>query len=116
MSTGSGTPAAAPTAAACLQESCRCMRVGSIDDAIAGFERAIALAEAEQQPAVLAEALRGLAILRHQRDDAALARELRLRSKDHARSVGNDVLEPDALNTVEALDMSAGLLAHARAH
>ncbi len=89
-------------------------RAGSIPEAIACYEAAIAAAERAGKRAVLAEALRRLAVVRHHRNESVVARALCTRSYAVAREVGNDLLAAEALNTQGCLDLSAGALAEAR--
>ena len=89
-------------------------RAGSIPEAIACYEAAIAAAERAGKRAVLAEALRRLAVVRHHRNESVAARALCTRSYAVAREAGNDLLAAEALNTQGCLDLSAGALAEAR--
>src|SRR3989442_1025286 len=89
-------------------------RAGCIPEAMACYESAIAAAEKTREPAVLAEALRRLAVVRYQRDDSARARELCQRSYDVARQIDNDLLAAEALNTLGVLDLKTGSLEGAR--
>ena len=88
-------------------------RVGAMAEAIGGYEAAIRDAERAGDRAVLAEALRRLAILCRHRDEPARARELCRRSYDAAREIGSDILAAEALNTLGGLDLAAGALAEA---
>lgn len=85
-------------------------RAGCITEAIQQYEAAIATAEPAGERAVLAEALRRLAILRRHRDDPLRARELCHRSYDVALEIGEYVLAAEALNTLGGLDLAAGSL------
>src|SRR2546428_13848 len=89
-------------------------RAGCIPEAMACYESAIAAAEKSREHAVLAEALRRLAVVRYQRDDSARARELCQRSYDVARQIDNDLLAAEALNTLGVLDLKTGSLEGAR--
>src|SRR5438128_5763372 len=89
-------------------------RAGCIPEAIVCYEAAIAAAEKNREHAVLAEAMRRLAVVRYQRDDAAQARELCRRSYDVARHISNDLLAAEAVNTLGVLDLKSGSLADAR--
>src|SRR2546426_847788 len=89
-------------------------RAGCIPEAMACYESAIAAAEKTREHAVLAEALRRLAVVRYQRDDSARARELCQRSYDVARQIDNDLLAAEALNTLGVLDLKTGSLEGAR--
>jgi len=81
-------------------------RAGSLPEAIDRYEAAIAAAEAYGDDAVLAEALRRLAAVRHQRGDAAQGRELCLRSYGVALGVNDDVRAAEALNTLGVMDIT----------
>jgi len=85
-------------------------RAGCIAEAIERYEAAIAAAEPAGERAVLAEALRRLAILRRHRDEPVRARELCQRSYAVAREIGDDVLAAEALNTLGGLDLAKGFL------
>src|SRR6266849_1674560 len=89
-------------------------RAGCIPEAIVRYESAIAAAEQHREHAVLAEALRRLAVVRYQRDDSTQARELCRRSYEVARQIGNDLLTAEALNTLGVLDLKTGSLEEAR--
>jgi putative nucleotidyltransferase with HDIG domain len=89
-------------------------RAGSMLDAVAGYEAAIATAERTAETVVLAEALRRLSILRYQRGEPAVARQLCRRSHSVATEGRNDLLAAEALNTLGVLDIKAGSLANAR--
>ena len=91
-------------------------RAGCIPEAIELYEQAIATAERTAEQTVLAEALRRVAVLRHQRDDTAHARELCLRAVSTWRSeIQNDLLASEALNTIGGLELATGSLVDARA-
>lgn len=89
-------------------------RAACIPEAIQCYEAAIAAADRE--PAVLAEALRRLAVVRHHRNEGAAARELCQRSYRVASDAGNDVLAAEALNTLGGLDVKTGAIDDARKH
>jgi putative nucleotidyltransferase with HDIG domain len=91
-------------------------RNACIPEAIACYESAIATAEQTGERAVLAEALRRLAVVRHHRNEAALARELCQRSFTVASEIPNDILAGEALNTIGGLALRTGALDDARAH
>ena len=97
-----------------VREARERQRAGSIPEAIACYEAAIAAAERAGKRAVLAEALRRLAVVRHHRNESVSARALCTRSYAVAREAGNDLLAAEALNTQGCLDLSAGALAEAR--
>ena len=85
-------------------------------EAVASYEAAIAAADATEQRAVLSEALRRLAIIRHRRGESAEARELCRRSHAVARDAGNDLLAAEALNTLGGIGLETDALADARQH
>ncbi len=60
--------------------------------------------------AVLAEALRRLAVVRHQRNESAQARDLCRRSYEVAQATGDDLLTAEALNSLGCLDVATGSL------
>jgi putative nucleotidyltransferase with HDIG domain len=91
-------------------------RAACIPEALAGYEAAIAAADRTGERAVLAEALRRLAVVRHHRNQSTEARELCRRSHVVACEAGNDVLAAEALNTLGGLDLKSGDLAEARKH
>src|SRR6266702_430573 len=63
-----------------------------ISDAIASYEAAIAAAEGAGEPAVLAESLRRLAVIRHHRNESDEARRLCHASYTVSHATGNDLL------------------------
>src|SRR5690349_14963759 len=91
-------------------------RLARIPEAIASYEAAIAAAELAGEHAVLAEALRRLAVVRHRRCDPATARELCRRSHAVAHDAGNAVLAGEALNTLGGIDLETDAVADARAN
>ena len=93
-----------------LREGRELERSGSIAAAIERYEAAIA-AEQTGDQAVLAEALRRLAVLRHHRGESERARDLCRRSHDLALQIGDHVLAAEALNTLGGVELSTGLLA-----
>src|SRR6266571_7351854 len=74
LQTGRRTPV--HPAAELLHDARAQERVARISDAIASYEAAIAAAEGAGEPAVLAEALRRLAVIRHHRNESDEARRL----------------------------------------
>src|SRR5207245_2751699 len=105
----------APRSAADLLQEARAQeRGGRIPEAIVDYETAIDTAEGTGEPAVLAEALRRLAILRQQRDESIQARELCDCSYEVARAIGDDGLAAEALNTLGRLHLARGAPAAAR--
>jgi putative nucleotidyltransferase with HDIG domain len=91
-------------------------RAASIPEAIQLFEDAIATAEETGERAVLAEALRRLAIVRHHRNESVAAQELCERSYAVASEIPNDVLAAEALNTMGGLALRTGALEDARSY
>ena len=89
-------------------------RAACIPEAVGSYEAAIAAAEIAGEQAVLAEALRRLAIVRHRRAESAAARELCLRSHAVARRAGNGLLAGEALNTLGGIDLETDAIADAR--
>ncbi|HYX83074.1 MAG TPA: HD domain-containing phosphohydrolase [Gemmatimonadales bacterium] len=89
-------------------------RAGYAPEAIDGYQAAIAVAEQGGEHAVLAEALRRLAVLRHHRNDSAQARSLCRRSYEVARAMGDDLLMAEALNSLGCFDLATGSLRDAR--
>ena len=89
-----------------------------LTEAAAGYEAAIDAAECggSSERAVLAEALRRLAVVRHHSNQSVEARRLCERSVTVAREMGNDILAAEALNTLGGIDLEAGPLADARSH
>src|SRR5438128_1342634 len=106
----------APRAADLLHEARARERAACIPEAIAAYEAAIAGAERAGQQAVLAEALRRLAVVRHHRGESVQARELCRRSHAVARRAGNTVLAGEALNTLGGIDLETDAVAQARQH
>src|SRR6266571_5029269 len=91
-------------------------RAARISDAIASYEAAIAAAEGAGKPAVLAEALRRLAVIRHHRNESEEARRLCHASYTVAHATGNDLLAAEALNTLGGIDLETDAVADARRH
>jgi len=85
-------------------------RAGCIPEAIELYQSAIALAEAGELHPVLAESLRRLAVLFHQRDERERAQALCLRSHDIAMAAGNMLLAAEALNTLGVMHLREGAL------
>ena len=101
-------------AADLLHEARARERAACIPEAITSYEAAIAAADRGGDRLVLSEALRRLAVVRHHRNESAVARALCDRSFAVAREAGNDLLAAEALNTLGGLDLAAGALAAAR--
>ncbi len=104
------------SAADLLHEARSRERNACIPEAIHGYEAAISTAERNGERAVLAEALRRLAVVLHHRNESARARELCKRSYKVASDMGNDVLAGEALNTMGGLALRTGAMEDARAH
>src|SRR5213594_1585708 len=107
---------AARPAADLLHEARARERAACITEAVAAYEATIAVAEIAGEQAVLAEALRRLAVVRHRRAESVGARELCLRSHAVARRAGNGVLAGEALNTLGGIDLETDAVAQARQH
>jgi putative nucleotidyltransferase with HDIG domain len=88
-------------------------RSGCIAEAVTQYERAIEEAEGSTQPQLLAEGLRRLAIVRHERNEHDAARELCNRSLRIAEEIGSDELAAEALNTRGCMLLRGGELAEA---
>ena len=97
-----------------LREARERERQGPLPTAIDCYQRAITAAERSGASAVLAEALRRLAVLHQQRDESILAHELCERSYRVARESGNHALAAEALNTLGGIHLSRGSLTEAR--
>src|SRR5438046_5471823 len=91
-------------------------RAARISDAIASYEAAIAAAEGGGEPALLAEALRRLAVIRHHRNESDQARRLCHASYTVAHAAGSDLLAAEALNTLGGIDLETDAVADARRH
>lgn len=89
-------------------------RAGCIPEAVEQYEAAIAESERTNDHTVLAEALRRLAVVRHQRQEFDRARELCLRSHHVATTIGNEILTAEALNTLGVMLLREGKLAEAQ--
>src|SRR5688572_27017715 len=89
-------------------------RAGCIQEAMEGYDAAIRAAEKSGEHSVLAEALRRLAIVRHQRGELSEGRELGRRSHEVALDINNVLLAAEALNTTGGMDLTTGSLADAR--
>jgi putative nucleotidyltransferase with HDIG domain len=89
-------------------------RAGCMPDAIEAYQSAITAAEQSGECAVLAEALRRLAVVRHRQDDSASARELCDRSYNVALRMSSEVLAAEALNTLGGVNLETGSLTEAQ--
>jgi putative nucleotidyltransferase with HDIG domain len=83
-------------------------------EALQGYSGAIEAAEREGEPAILAESLRRLGVVYHQRDEPGRARELCERSYRTASDLGDSVLAAEALNALAGFDFESGAIAAAR--
>ncbi|MGH7569187.1 MAG: tetratricopeptide repeat protein [Gemmatimonadales bacterium] len=108
------TPGAVRPAGDHLHEARARERAGCIPEAVECYAAAIAAAERTGERAVLAEALRRLAVVRYRRNEPVEARELCQRSYAAAREIGNDFLAAEALNTLGGLHLKTGSLDEAR--
>jgi putative nucleotidyltransferase with HDIG domain len=109
-----GSLAPVRLAADLLHEARARERVACIPDAVTAYEAAIAAAESASEHAVLAEAIRRLAVLRHRGGESAKARVLCHRSHTVARQAGDTVLAGEALNTLGGIDLETDAIADAR--
>jgi putative nucleotidyltransferase with HDIG domain len=91
-------------------------RAACIPEAIQSYEASISAAERSGERAILAEALRRLAVVLHHRNESARARDFCNRSYKVACALGNDVLAAEALNTMGGLALRTGALEDARSH
>jgi putative nucleotidyltransferase with HDIG domain len=107
---------AARPAADLLIEARALERAVCMTGAVASYEAAIAAADATGERAVLSEALRRLAIIRHRRGESVEARELCRRSHAVARAAGTDLLAAEALNTLGGIGLETDAVAEARDH
>ncbi|MGH7556185.1 MAG: HD domain-containing phosphohydrolase [Gemmatimonadota bacterium] len=79
-----------------------------MEDAIRGYRWAIHLAERDDEPEIVAEALRRLSVIHHMRGEIAAAREEGARSLEIAQAQGNGRLAASALNTLASYDLERG--------
>jgi putative nucleotidyltransferase with HDIG domain len=89
-------------------------RAGRIETAVEGYATAILTAERTGDQAVLAEALRRLSVIHHQRNEPDQARALCQRSYETALSLGDRSLAADALNTLGGIEFERGQMQRAR--
>jgi putative nucleotidyltransferase with HDIG domain len=97
-----------------LDAAQRLERNAKIPEAIACLEAAIADASRSGQKALVAEALRRLAIIRYRRDERVVARSLAEQSYQVASTAGLSVAAAEALNTLGVQHLQTGNLAAAR--
>jgi len=84
--------------------------------AAASYQAAIAAADATGEPAVLSEALRRYAIIRHHRGESGDAREMCRRAHTAALAAGLNLLAAEALNTLGGIGLETDGVADVRAH
>jgi putative nucleotidyltransferase with HDIG domain len=101
-------------AADLVQDARERERAGCLLEAIECYEAAIAQAEKAGEQTILAEALRRLAVLLHQRDECERARQLCQRSHQAACLAQHTLLAAEALNTLGVMFLREGALAEAR--
>ncbi|MBL8997883.1 MAG: tetratricopeptide repeat protein [Gemmatimonadales bacterium] len=106
-------PGAGRSPAQCLADARSQERVGCIPEAVTLYEAAITGAESAGALPVLSEALRRLAVVRHKRDECAVARELCRRSHAVAAEAGHALLAAEALNTLGVMLLREGSLEEA---
>src|SRR5258705_10687438 len=107
---------AARSAADLLHEARSRERAACIPEAIRCYEASISAAERNGEKAILAEALRRLAVVLHHSNESARARELCKRSFKIGRVLNNENLAAEALNTMGGLAVRAGDIEDARAN
>jgi putative nucleotidyltransferase with HDIG domain len=101
-------------AADCLRDGRKHERAGSLAEAVRCYEASIQAATRDREGGILAESLRRLGVVHHQRNERALARELCERSFQAATDMGDAVLAAEALNALAGFDVESGLIASAR--
>jgi putative nucleotidyltransferase with HDIG domain len=85
-----------------------------MSEAVHCYEAAIQAAERDGERGIFAESLRRLGVVRHQRDERALARELCERSFRAATEIPDSLLAAEALNALAGFDIEAGSIESAR--
>ena len=83
-------------------------------EALQCYAAAIQAAERDGERRIMAESLRRLGVVYHQRDERARARELCERSYQTARDMGDAVLAAEALNALAGFDFESGAIEAAR--
>jgi putative nucleotidyltransferase with HDIG domain len=83
-------------------------------EAVQCYEAAIQAAERDAERGILAESLRRLGVVHHQRNERAQARELCERSFRTATDLGDAVLAAEALNALAGFDVESGSIESAR--
>src|SRR5437879_12462865 len=112
LQTGRRTPV--HPAAELLHDARAQERAARISDAIASYEAAIAAAEGAGEPAVLAEALRRLAVIRDHRNETDEARRLCHASSTVAQATATDPLAAEAPNTRRGSELETDAVVSAR--
>ena len=87
---------------------------GCITEALQCYTAAVEAAERASERAVVAESLRRSAIVHHQRNQPALARQLCERSHRIALDLKDAVLAAEALNALAGFDLESGAMQAAR--
>jgi putative nucleotidyltransferase with HDIG domain len=83
-------------------------------EALQSYAAAVEAAEREGERKILAESLRRLGVVHHQRDQRDLARQLCERSYQTASAMGESVLAAEALNALAGFDFESGAIEAAR--
>jgi putative nucleotidyltransferase with HDIG domain len=91
-----------------LREALRHDRDGSVDHAAERYRAAIAMARANGDGAVEAEALRRLGVIHHRRNDTDIAADLCRQSFELANQRGESVLAAEALNALAGFHLEGG--------
>ena len=97
-----------------LREARAHERGGCVAEAMQCYMAAIDAAEHGADREILAESLRRLGIVHHQRNEQALAREMCDRSQEIAIESGDAVLAAEALNALAGFDFESGSIEPAR--
>lgn len=107
-------PRRARSAADLLLEARQLERAGCVQEALALYEEAIAVAEVAGDAGAGAESMRRLAVVKHNGGENAEARRLCTESAAMARRANKAHLEAEALNSLGCIDLRTGELADAR--
>lgn len=97
-----------------LREARAHERGGCVAEAMQCYMAAIEAAEHDADREILAESLRRLGIVHHQRNEQKLARELCNRSREIAIEGGDSTLAAEALNALAGFDFESGSMEPAR--
>ncbi len=89
-------------------------RAGALAEAAVALDAAVEAAARDDQPTLLADALRQLAVVCHHRDEKARAQELAQRSLGLATELGDDLRAAQALNALAGFDFEQGSMDSAR--